>query len=1036
MTPTTNVNPFDDLEPSDSDASPDTTNAKVEPKSERHSERPTRKKRFQGNAEDERTLLRTICKEALSDTPSRYRKAITTPRMIGKFRQKLQNEDITDDDLRKIATKVISSEYLDQHPDHPSEVVYQPGLLSQYGQTPGASQESVYTPARRTPREINVMTTTTKIAAIMQSMGADNTQARTQKDSFSPTVMAEPTIQTPPDTSVQNLEESFKDYATERSTPNSDATGTTNATNVQPLETSLQETATNAAIDMQITESLVTSGQEYIDGRIKTSITKYIESEEIQDQIRDVTNQHMKQFLDIRGSLQEEHLKLSDQVTSLKEQISEGFCLLAELKNTNQDLQQKNSQLKTTLQEATKEMDTISKQKIQTVAEQTELLTTRGLAKAEKLSLSALRTTTRNISDKCKEKINSKLASYDKIISDKYDEHIEKGTDLLYEMGNTIKTELDLVIEESSENIANLKNSATITSIIEQARITIENSWKPAHERQSKTIIAVRTSQNKLETIQRNQAVLLQRQMERQMDPQAHPDIKALEDRIENLEDGDMYPTNLNLDTQVTMRVTEAIREFKETIQEDMDVQLKTALAEMHRHTNSNDLTKIKADIAANMDNVIAHQMTTDSSIIQIRKNIAEHIESLVDKLHDQYMHPENPFTNSESSRQDESVDTPHMGAQPHHTPRKTANTGHYQSLTPQRIQMNDTRVELGLHNYKRDVWAHRLSDDPTRQEMEQFYDIVVNSSRAYQIPMLKREELKPRGSVYPQPKIISGECHDRISMLLYGKLLDTIPPECNNLHSVIGSFSSSQDGYSALFAIMRMKCTYLQDIQPLWGPTWAPNASPYLYLTALNSTLEEERRRYHNRTNFDIAAEILQQASQHDEYKLLATAYLTSLLPLVSQDKHQILPKEYQKENLINALSSYHRKPVAGGTGTGAFQINRFGAPTAGRGKTREPFRYKNEVQCTACKMFGHDIKLNVCRFCAQYHHTSRYATKFPEETLKNASAFASAQDKAKVNKAKVSFPNLFHPDMTEEDEMDALAHIAMVMYPDKQEE
>jgi hypothetical protein len=210
---------------------------------------------------------------------------------------------------------------------------------------------------------------------------------------------------------------------------------------------------------------------------------------------------------------------------------------------------------------------------------------------------------------------------------------------------------------------------------------------------------------------------------------------------------------------------------------------------------------------------------------------------------------------------------------------------------------------------------------------------------------------------------------------------------------------------------------------------------SPYSYLTALNSTLEEERQQYHNRTKFDIAAEILQQASQHEEYKLLATAYLTSLLPLVSQDKHQNLPKEYQKENLINALSSYHRKPVAGGTGTGAFQINRFNTPSTGR-PPRKEFKYKNEVQCTARKMFGHDIKLNVCRFCAQYHHTSRYANKFPDETLKNASAFASAQDKTKVNKAKVSFPNLFHPDMTEDDEMDALAHIAMVMYPDKQEE
>ena len=80
-------------------------------------------------------LLRSICTEALADEPSRYRKAITTPHMIGKFRQKLQNEDITDDDLRKIARKVISSEYLDQHPDHSPEVVYQPGLIGQYGRS-------------------------------------------------------------------------------------------------------------------------------------------------------------------------------------------------------------------------------------------------------------------------------------------------------------------------------------------------------------------------------------------------------------------------------------------------------------------------------------------------------------------------------------------------------------------------------------------------------------------------------------------------------------------------------------------------------------------------------------------------------------------------------------------------------------------------------------------------------------------------------------------------------------------------------------
>jgi hypothetical protein len=49
-------------------------------------------------------------------------------------------------------------------------------------------------------------------------------------------------------------------------------------------------------------------------------------------------------------------------------------------------------------------------------------------------------------------------------------------------MGNTIKTEFDLVIEESSENIENIKNSARMQSTIDNAKTEINNSWKPAQE--------------------------------------------------------------------------------------------------------------------------------------------------------------------------------------------------------------------------------------------------------------------------------------------------------------------------------------------------------------------------------------------------------------------------------------------------------------------------------------------------------------------------------------------------------------------------
>lgn len=281
----------------------------------------------------------------------------------------------------------------------------------------------------------------------MQAMDADQKTALTQKYPSSPTVIVRPTIPkipTPPDTSVQNLEESFNDYATVRSTP-TERSNVTDATSVQKIEKSVQANITNADIDMQINSSIAASGQQYIGGRIQTSVMAHIKSEDIQDQIRDVTNQHINLFLDIEGSLKEEHMELSAQVINLKEQMSEGYCLLAELKNTNEDLQAQNLRLQVQndfiLQDTIKAIDQASTKQIHTVQEQLELLTTRGLAKAERSAQSKLRKTTKSVADTCKQKIPDKLASYDKIISDKYDEHIEKGTDLLYEMGNTTRTD-------------------------------------------------------------------------------------------------------------------------------------------------------------------------------------------------------------------------------------------------------------------------------------------------------------------------------------------------------------------------------------------------------------------------------------------------------------------------------------------------------------------------------------------------------------------------------------------------------------------
>jgi hypothetical protein len=970
MTPTTNQ--YGALDTSDSDESTDLSDPHTSKKAKKDTisttgsrERPTRKKRFVGTPERERKLLQNLCSDAISDKQSLFRKQILTPRMVKTVKTSLQSKDITDDELRKIATRVISSDYIEAHPDHPSDLIYQPSVLSQYDEKqPSASQEQIYTPARAT--------TTTQISTLKNSP---------------PTPAS--------DTTVQNLAESFD-------TPQIVA----------------------QSLDMQVTETLATTGQEYIDARIKQAINTYIQSEETQDNIRDTTNQHMKQFLDIEANLNEQKSNISHQLTDLQESLTEGVKLLAELKHTNTVLQDENQKLTekglTIVQETATALDRASAKMIKTTEEQIDLFVTRNLATMEKSSQTELRKITRATTAKFKAKTQEQITAYDKDLAEKYDDMVVKGNGLIYEMGNTIQTELDLVLDESSSKIKEIKTSAAMDEIIAHAKSKLDMTLNTAPERI-----------DKLEQTQREHQTQLVSTRIRQQQGLAR--ITTLE---ENISDTPPEPAQLDA-PDIAARIQSGINAATVDISNQMQI-LKHGISTLN-HTLDNSILHTTQDVTMKID----HTMTTikallvvrDNEIIEMRKTYDEHIDNLTARLHTAYTQepgttPDDGVYHGQYEHYDQPDNQPDE-YKPQSTPSQRRTSDATSLLSPRAIGLNDSRVDLGFHNFKRDTWAHRLSDEPTRQEMEQLYDIIVSSCRAYGIPILKREDLLPRGTVYPLPEGISGPVHDRISMLMYRKLLETIPHECKSLHSILASFSSQQDGYSALFAIMRSKCSYLQDIQPLWGPTWTAELSPYSYLTALNSKLEEERRRYHNRTSFDIAAEILQQASQHEEYKLLATAYLTNLLPLVSQDKNKVVPKEYQKENLINSLSSYYRTNIAPASTNTPFSINRMGGGNPG-GREKAPFKYKNEVQCTACKMFGHDIKLNVCRFCAQHYHTSKYTEKNPEEAIKNASAFASSQDKAKLNKAKLNFPNLFHPDMNEADEMEALAHIALVMYPD----
>ena len=224
---------------------------------------------------------------------------------------------------------------------------------------------------------------------------------------------------------------------------------------------------------------------------------------------------------------------------------------------------------------------------------------------------------------------------------------------------------------------------------------------------------------------------------------------------------------------------------------------------------------------------------------------------------------------------------------------------------------------------------------------------------------------------------------------MLYHKLLDIIPDDSTELRDILATYANEQDGYLSLYAIMRTKCKYLRILQPLWGPKWSTQQSGYQYLAAFKSFVDEEKRFYRHYSIYDQAAEVLQQAAAHEPHKLIATSYITKLMHMDYDTK--TLPPEFHPNNLINVLESTQTNTQQ--TTDTVPTIHKF---------NRKPFQYRIQKQCSACKVWGHDIDEQVCRICAQVKFCNEYIMNHPEKANKNATAFALAHNRTKVSRVR----------------------------------
>jgi hypothetical protein len=339
--------------------------------------------------------------------------------------------------------------------------------------------------------------------------------------------------------------------------------------------------------------------------------------------------------------------------------------------------------------------------------------------------------------------------------------------------------------------------------------------------------------------------------------------------------------------------------------------------------------------------------------------------------------------------------------------------------------------LETKLPHFRKDPMHIHLPNEPLQHYMEAFYETLATVMNNYDFPIVLLQDLAPRGQTCPRKAYdtYERETLKKISRALYQKLLGVIPHTCTIMHNLLANHAATQDGYKALYAMMRLKCTYLQDLLPTWGPTWQSDHTAFEYVSNIHSYLTQERRRNKYYTEFEIAAEMVQQAKRHPEYQLLAGAYMAQIIAMPT-DQNEMAP-EFHTDNLALNFESNKQTMTIPPTPT----LNKFGQPNKegsndrDNGGRRRP-QYKNPVQCSSCKLFGHCIESQVCRFSAQIIYATEYIAEHADRAKSNAAAYKAANNKNKVNKIYQQFPEKFDDFMTEEEREDTRYELATTFY------
>jgi hypothetical protein len=963
-------------------------------------------KTFDGTTRDEKGMLRNAIHAITSTTRNPFVKRLTSTNMRKKMNQRLMNEDRTAEELRHDLERITEPKHVQRNATNPPSLRYSTEFLKAFDVPNNITDVN------------NPKITDANSPNLLDDHNYDSEETELGPETTSETPITSNT--TPYDTLTQQNETTalndLKQENEEEQEPgeeqylDDDSLATNYQTTTQDFERTLERATKNLTdIDQEehIRQLLLKVISEERHKSIKTAIQQELVSA-LNDEEMDLQQTEISTTLGQRITTAEAIEKLLDK------RITKARNNYESIKNHQKELEEKNDAL------------ALEVQRVDQLIIQTQELARKVWEKHEQ-HINQAETKHRKIFDDMLERAKLQgLATMEKKYQDKI-KHVNK------QMGNTHRIDCQNTTHEYEKklNVAYEKHRASMNeqitdmndmaeSLVEQAPMSVASEIEVAKEDAIAELQAAIQDTKDKALAQWNTTTVIQNMMH------------GFESKIDR-----------TMDTILDKRKTEF-----QTVQQEMEKLIERRRTEFESHVevfinnetgNHDDSTLQQALTIAVTE--AAEQMSHTKEAA--KKEVDDYIAMRKQELETEIGEFQHDIANSKTRH--DHMQTP-MSTHSSHTDHQDTTQDAPPSWQHQvLLNRNSLQVTSNIPRFRRETIQHNLTNEPRQDQLESFYDSLVTTMDSYEMPILRRQELQPRGTTVPLQSAVHDEILLKISRILFGKLLETIPEECVALREVLDSYASEQDGYSALYSIMRTKCRYLQDLLPSWGPTWKQDTGAYQYLAELKSYLDEARRSHKQYSEFEVAAEILQQSKEHSDYNLIATAYLTRLTSYTTTRTN--LPAEFRMNNLVNTLAtnrSQHTPTIPQsptinrfGEGSGKFGTNNSNQNGNGnRNGQRSPFKYRNEVQCEACKTYGHCIGDNVCRIAAQVHHVNAYKDKAPDNAKKNASAFATANNKAKINLVKTNFPDTFHEDMTEEEEEYTICQMARMMQPDSDTE